>query len=557
MKMRLLIIVIIGFLLRVVALGNVPTNLYSDEAAFGYNAYLLLTSRHDEFGRFWPMALESFGDWKPPMQAWLAIPFIKIFGLNESAVRLPSALLGTATIVVVYFLSNELFQKKLFVDSWRLPVGEIASMLLAISPWHIQMSRMAMLVSIEVFFVSLGVLGLLKGLSNGRWWVVSAASFAGAMYSYYGSRITVPLILFSFLIIFRREILLRFRSVIVSTLVGIAFLSPLLFAATRNPLVLTGRARTTSIFFNDNVRLQLWDAHTKAGLQHITPIVSRFFDNKPYYYTKDIIQRYFSHFSPSFLFFRGDRQAPFTIPGLGVLYLVEAPLFLVGLLVVRRQLIERSKRHLFLFFYLLLAPLVASLTFMTPASNRSFNLVVPWVLFSSVGLAGILSWSGRFVAILSVVIAVSYSASLGYFFFQYAIRTPIVSPRQWYIGEPEMVRKLKPMLSQFDNIIMTGHGGPPYIFLASYLPIPYDDFRRTIRRNPDIDELGWEHVDQVLNVRIVRDFSWEKVPKLHDTLYVGFENELPHDKIDLVGRVYYPNGSVAYEMGVLKYWVTE
>jgi len=160
----LLTILGLGLLLRMMYLDKFPIGLYSDEAVFGYNAYLLLRTGHDEYNRFWPVSLESFGDWKPPMQAWLAIPFIKFLGLNEFAVRLPSALLGTGTIAVVYFLAKELFPKKLMVGSWQLNVGEMASLLLAISPWHIFMSRIAMLVAIEVFFVSLGVLGLIKGL---------------------------------------------------------------------------------------------------------------------------------------------------------------------------------------------------------------------------------------------------------------------------------------------------------------------------------------------------------------------------------------------------------
>src|SRR3989344_3190509 len=108
MNKFLLPILFLGFILRVAYLDKFPIGLYSDEAVFGYNAYLLIQTGHDEYNRFWPVSLESFGDWKPPMQAWLAIPFVWALGLNEYAVRLPSAILGTLTILIVYLLAKEL-----------------------------------------------------------------------------------------------------------------------------------------------------------------------------------------------------------------------------------------------------------------------------------------------------------------------------------------------------------------------------------------------------------------------------------------------------------------
>src|SRR3972149_156253 len=93
-----LLVLIFAVLLRVYKLNNSPPGLYSDEAAYGYNAYSLLTTGHDEYAKSWPFALKSFGDYKPPMTAWLTIPSIATFGLSEFAVRLPSALAGVASV---------------------------------------------------------------------------------------------------------------------------------------------------------------------------------------------------------------------------------------------------------------------------------------------------------------------------------------------------------------------------------------------------------------------------------------------------------------------------
>src|SRR3989344_919432 len=95
-KLIFLLIVLLAFVLRFVSVWNNPPSLNWDETAFGYNAYSLGIDGRDEFGRFLPLDyLESFGDFKPPMYAYLDVIPIKLIGLNPLAVRLPSIILGT------------------------------------------------------------------------------------------------------------------------------------------------------------------------------------------------------------------------------------------------------------------------------------------------------------------------------------------------------------------------------------------------------------------------------------------------------------------------------
>ncbi|MDP2918230.1 MAG: glycosyl transferase, partial [bacterium] len=44
--------------------GEIPPGLNRDEASIGYTAYSLLKSGADEYGRPWPLSIQSFGDWK-------------------------------------------------------------------------------------------------------------------------------------------------------------------------------------------------------------------------------------------------------------------------------------------------------------------------------------------------------------------------------------------------------------------------------------------------------------------------------------------------------------
>src|SRR6266404_9311757 len=87
------IIVLLAVLLRLWQLGNVPPSPDWDEAALGYNAYSIMHTGRDEYGKFLPVVLRSFDDYKPALYAYLTIPAISVFGLDTFAVRLPSAVL--------------------------------------------------------------------------------------------------------------------------------------------------------------------------------------------------------------------------------------------------------------------------------------------------------------------------------------------------------------------------------------------------------------------------------------------------------------------------------
>src|SRR3989338_8634099 len=220
----LLSIILLAAFLRFYGLGQNPPSLTWDEVAWGYNAYSLGIDGRDEHGRFLPLDyLESFGDFKPPVYAYLDIIPIKIFGLNEFAVRFPSAFFGVLTVLITYFLVLRIFNNRKWeigsgkVDkevgsenkrshfSPQFPISHLAlltSFLLAISPWHINLSRAAFEANIATFFIVTGVWLFLTGVqkssvpgSNKKWFLVlSAASFALSIYTFNSARIVAPIL---------------------------------------------------------------------------------------------------------------------------------------------------------------------------------------------------------------------------------------------------------------------------------------------------------------------------------------------------------------------------
>ncbi len=143
----ILLLTILAFGLRVYKLGEFPAGLTWDEAALGYNAYSILKTGRDEYGKLLPIIFKSFGDYKPGLYVYLSVPFVLTLGLNEFAVRLPSAIFGSLTVLFLYFLMKEIFYEK----KTRLPF--LVAAVAATNPWLMHFSRGAWEANLAVFEV--------------------------------------------------------------------------------------------------------------------------------------------------------------------------------------------------------------------------------------------------------------------------------------------------------------------------------------------------------------------------------------------------------------------
>src|SRR3990167_6493140 len=98
-KNRLLILILVfATVLRLWKLGSIPPHLAPDEASLGYNAYSILKTGRDEYGKFLPFVFKSFGDYKPGLYIYTTVLSVAILGLTEFAVRFPSALAGILSV---------------------------------------------------------------------------------------------------------------------------------------------------------------------------------------------------------------------------------------------------------------------------------------------------------------------------------------------------------------------------------------------------------------------------------------------------------------------------
>lgn len=541
----ILFITFIAGLLRLPLLSHFPPALYSDEVSQGYNAYSVYKTGRDEYGTLLPVSFRSFGDWKPPLQTYLMIPTIAFFGLNEYGIRLPGALLGTFTVFIVFFLVKEILDYYKVTNKTAVFISLCSSLLLATSPWHIYQSRAAMLTGVELFCVVSALLAFFKGLHSQRWLIVSALFWAFSIYSYYAMRLIAPLFIAVLFCCFRKQ--LKWRMMIVPAVSMGIILLPLVLMFFKNPDVVFGRAKTVSIFYDQGTALTVWDHSAQDG-QQAPVVITQFFHNKPSYYAREILRRFFQHFDGNFLFLTGDANPPFTIAEMGLLYLVDGLLIFGGLVWLIRY---QQKLLIFLLCWIGISILPASLTFMTPSANRTFTMVVPLLFISALGGNFIYDTFKKYRLFLSVIIISLYVINFGYFLYQYTVVLPKDYAHTWHFGYKELYSYLNTQENNYKKIYISAKASVPYIFLLYNKVIDPNLVQKNTDRNFTLDEFGFEHVNAYGEKYLFpRKFSWEKNGErlgISDLLVLT-PNEIVGENVRLINIVEYPNHTPAFKI---------
>lgn len=127
-KILLIVLVLISGVFYLVNLGKLPLEDY-DEATY---AQVLKESVQKENY----LSFTYFGsNWfeKPPLQFWLTAASAKVFGFNEFALRLPSAIFGILTVILVYLIIKETAKNKL--------AAFLAALLLILMPFFLSATK--------------------------------------------------------------------------------------------------------------------------------------------------------------------------------------------------------------------------------------------------------------------------------------------------------------------------------------------------------------------------------------------------------------------------------
>ncbi len=243
------IITILALFFRLYRLDAIPLGLHYDEAANGIDALGVLQGIH-------PIFFEA-NSGREPLFIYLVAASIGLLGRNPLAIRVVSAIIGTATIPVTYFLVKELFSK--VSDSPRR-LALLSSLWLALSYWHINFSRIGyrgillpLLSSLSFYFLWRGWNLPPQGKGRLLSFALSGVSLGLSLYTYIPSRF-LPLFLLSFAgclsIASSKERRWRseFRAILLVILVALLIFSPLGYYFLRHFDAFVQSARNVSVF---------------------------------------------------------------------------------------------------------------------------------------------------------------------------------------------------------------------------------------------------------------------------------------------------------------------
>lgn len=487
------LILLIGGYLRLVNLTSNPNGLYVDEAATGYNAWSILLTGRDEYGKEFPVALRFFGSYTPPLYTYLTTIPIFFLGLSVVSVRLISAISGILLILVFFYFikSLDIFSK------WTV---FITTFLFATVPWTIFYSRVGYEVNLAFLLYSLGVLFLWLSLKkSSNFLIVSASFLAVSTYAYHTQRLLAPLTILLFLIIFKNKFL-KIKNIKILSILALVYLLISL------PQLL--------IFFtpaNSSRGLGLFYAEAILSQAKNNPIPGAL--TIPVFFIKEFSSQYLSYLNPRNLFFQPDSDPQRSFPELSVFYPWMVILYFLGIWTFLKNKNLNIKK--FILMLLIVTPIPASFAKDPFSTQRSLPLVLPLMIIFTFGVekllleneGNLLSFGNKKGIFIILIFTILSFATL---YRSMAVLMPNERATNWGYGFDQLAQEIKNRpLEEF--LIDTSRMKPVYIELAFFLKYPPDKLQQVVDQSIKENyyhDIGWDNYYKFQNIE-TRAINWE------------------------------------------------
>lgn len=256
----LLLLLLAGAGLRLWDAGRTPPGLYHDEAQNGLDAVTVLET--GDVPLYFPA-----NNGREPLFIYLVTASVALLGRSPLAVRLPSFFVGFLTLAATYDLARVL---------WGRRAGRWALAVLAVTLWHVHLSRVGFRAVLLPLFTALFLAQLVRGLRNhksrigesrigesaGRRskignrkseignWIAAGALYGASWYTYMAARFTpfaLGVMVPYGLLFHRKQTLRAWRGALVFCVVALLVLAPLGVYTLRHPDVVLARTGQVTI----------------------------------------------------------------------------------------------------------------------------------------------------------------------------------------------------------------------------------------------------------------------------------------------------------------------
>ena len=509
-------IFLLALLLRTVNLENYPVGLHVDEIKVGWNAESLIHTLKDDQGNFLPVYYNTFGDYRPTGILYLSIPAILIFNNSVFAIRVTSSLFGSLTVFAVFLLVNILTKPKRNIGIW-------AALILAISPWHIEVSRATSEVAISTFFILFAIYFYFRYFKEVKlkYFSLTLLMVIISYLLYHSARILLPI----YLSLTFFYCLKKYKKVIIAPLI-FSILLTLIFSLNKNSLE---RFSQVSIFKSENVIYELEKSN----------------EPKIIVYSRNLIKEYGKYLSTDFLIGESARPYRYLTVGVGLLNYID-----VILLVYGTFLIFNKKDFRLIILFLLISPLPAILTIEdSPNLHRAFYMIPFISMIEGYAISQI-----KHKKIILTILAIGVAYFVYSYFAKSNLHIPyqknlyIDSPTYRNIGYIELAKKLEGYEKQYDLIYVTNFPDnlyPWYAFLNNKKPSDFNTKSFTFNSN----ERRYENII-FTDKRCPSDYVFKENSKnilVIDAEGCGVESKIKDGlPIELIEKITRPDNSNVY-----------
>lgn len=417
----LILLLLIGFAVRVLFLKQVPPGFGNDEINIILNAQSVLKTGQNipgvVTGIFGTPSGDLSGGIHSEISSYLIIPFIALFGFNFLAVKLPFILASLGICLLIFLIVRKFINYEAAI---------IAAALAVINPWLIFFGRSAYESILSSFFYFLAIFLVIK-LRGGRVFY-SLPFFMAGLLSYFSAKtLLVPLVLMSILAVKLAIPKQSLKPVIFLNIVVFAFVVIYGLMLSQN----TAGTRFSELESSNIKNL----VNTRRTLSLSLPFVN-LFENK---FTEEFYSRLknsLGELSATFLFLDGQPEniPSLNIPNHGFSYLIDLPLIILGVIYLARLNI----RLLLFFLGLLSITLVPNFLNLagTTYTIRTVILYPTLVMLSALGIYYLKLKIPKKINLLAFgCLIFIYLLFTGNFLYQYFGRLPIERAQGWFLHQ--------------------------------------------------------------------------------------------------------------------------
>ena len=470
----LVFVIFLAAALRLWQLGNVPMSMTDDEIRLVYSGYSIAHSGKDAFGNFLPVVFHMDGaSTYGQIPIYITSLFFLFLPLNPFTARLPFALSGILSVVLIYFIIKKILNND--------KIALFSAFALSVSVWSLQLTRFAIEIDMAITLYLAAILTFLYSKKNLKLLLASMVLFFLSFNTYAATKIiSIPLM--AALVWYKFKDLARKDIIIITATIILAFGSFAYLSITQGGSNYSSPGGAP-FFFQDKAKTDL-NVELERRASDEPNLIKTLYHNKFTYWGRIFTSNYLTAFSPQYLFLNQEANGIYSIWGRGELYIFELVFLVMGLAYL---FIKKRKEFYLLLLLLLIAPLPSALGVGEPTwTSRSGFMIFGLYAFTGAGIYSLFTLfkDRRYKFLAIFIIMALYIYGVGGYLFKYYYDWSQTNAKYFSKSTKDLVFKLDDYKRQGKTVVVAGATVNTFMHYAFYDKITPQLVQSNINKSP-------------------------------------------------------------------------